>query len=42
LLGLHFKFGIVGAWSGEFFYWLSVALLMSWKFRQGSWKTIRL
>jgi len=42
LLGLQFNFGIVGAWSGELFYWLSVAVLMSWKFRQGTWKTIRI
>lgn len=41
LLGLHLKLGIVGAWSGEIVYWSALALLMSWKFRQGTWKKIR-
>ena len=41
LLGLHFKLGIVGAWLGELAYWLALALVMSWKFRQGTWKKIR-
>ena len=41
LLGLYFNLGIVGAWTGEYLYWLLLALVMSWKFRQGSWKAIR-
>ena len=41
LLGLRLRLGIVGAWSGEFIYWLTLALLMSWKFHQGTWKKIR-
>jgi putative MATE family efflux protein len=41
LLGLTLRLGIVGAWLGEVFYWLVLAFLMSWKFRQGTWKTIR-
>lgn len=40
-LGLHLKLGIVGAWLGELTYWVALALVMSWKFRQGTWKAIR-
>lgn len=42
LLGLKFGGGILGAWSGEYVYWLSLALATAWKFRQGTWKEIRI
>jgi len=41
LFGLHLGFGIVGAWSGEFAYWLTLAFLLGWKFKRGTWKKIR-
>jgi putative MATE family efflux protein len=41
LLGLHLGLGIVGAWSGEFAYWLTLAFLLGWKFKRGTWKKIR-
>lgn len=41
LFGLRLGGGIVGAWTGEYVYWLFLAVVMSWKFRQGKWKTIR-
>ncbi len=41
LFGLQFHGGIIGAWSGEFIYWFAFALFMAWKFREGSWKGIR-
>jgi Na+-driven multidrug efflux pump len=41
LFGLHLGLGIVGAWSGEFAYWLTLASLLGWKFNSGTWKKIR-
>ncbi|MCD5416706.1 MATE family efflux transporter [Candidatus Bipolaricaulota bacterium] len=41
LLGLHLQLGIIGAWTGEFVYWLAIALLVGWKFKRGTWKKIR-
>ena len=40
-LGLFLKLGIVGAWLGELSYWMGLAVVMSWKFRQGTWKSIK-
>jgi len=37
-LGLHTSLGMVGAWMGEYFYWTALAIIMSVKFAQGSWK----
>jgi len=42
LIGLQFGGGIVGAWTGEYVYWIFLALLVTWKFRKGTWKTIRI
>jgi len=42
VLGLKTPLGLVGAWTGEYIYWTALAVVMSWKFRQGGWKTIRL
>ena len=42
LIGLRFGGGIVGAWTGEYVYWIFFALLVVWKFRKGTWKTIRI
>ena len=39
-LGLHTELGIVGAWLGEFLYWIGLAGIMSWKFARGTWKHI--
>jgi MATE family, multidrug efflux pump len=41
-LGLRTSLGLVGAWIGEYIYWLVLAATMVWKFRTGSWKTIKL
>ncbi len=41
LFGVHLQFGLTGAWLGELIYWSSLAALMSWKFRAGGWKEIR-
>ena len=42
LLGLRTPLGLVGAWIGEYIYWIVLAIAMVWKFRTGSWKTIKL
>ena len=39
-LGLRTPLGLVGAWTGEYVYWLLIATAMVWKFRTGTWKTI--
>lgn len=39
--GIRLHGGIVGAWSGEFLYWGIYSFLMLHKFREGSWKEIR-
>ncbi len=41
-LGVKLGLGITGAWSGELVYWLFLAVVMSWKFHQGTWKHINL
>ncbi len=41
-LGLRTPLGLVGAWMGEYVYWIALAVAMIWKFRSGSWKTIKL
>ena len=40
-LGIHTYLGLTGAWMGELVYWLGMSLLMSKKFRTGTWKRIR-
>ena len=42
VLGLRTSLGLVGAWTGEYVYWIVLAVAMVWKFRTGSWKTIKL
>jgi Na+-driven multidrug efflux pump len=42
LLGVHLGFGIIGAWSAEVIYLLLYALMMTIRFRGGSWKEIRI
>ncbi|NQT92434.1 MAG: MATE family efflux transporter [Lentisphaerae bacterium] len=42
VLGLRTSLGLVGAWTGEYVYWIVLAIAMVWKFRTGSWKTIKL
>jgi Na+-driven multidrug efflux pump len=42
LLGLRTPLGLVGAWIGEYVYWIVLAIAMAAKFRTGSWKTIKL
>jgi len=41
VLGLRTSLGLVGAWIGEYVYWIVLAIAMVWKFRTGSWKTIK-
>lgn len=36
--GLRTPLGLVGAWMGEYFYWIALAVIMSVKFAQGTWK----
>jgi len=40
VLGLRTKLGLIGAWGGEFIYWMALAAIMSWKFARGGWKRI--
>lgn len=40
VLGLHTRLGLIGAWTGEFLYWISLAVVMAWKFSRGDWKHI--
>jgi len=40
LLGVRADLGILGAWTGEYVYWISLAAIMSWKFARGGWKRI--
>ncbi len=42
LFGIQLHGGIIGAWAGEFVYWLAFALFMALKFKQGAWKKIQL
>ena len=42
VLGLRTSLGLVGAWTGEYLYWIVLSIAMVWKFRTGSWKTIKL
>ncbi len=42
LFGIRLGGGIIGAWAGEFLYWGIYSLLMFHKFREGSWKKIRI
>jgi putative MATE family efflux protein len=39
-LGLRTPLGLLGAWTGEYVYWLLLAAAMAWKFRTGTWKSI--
>jgi len=39
-LGIRTPLGIVGAWTGEYVYWLLLAAAVAWKFRAGGWKRI--
>jgi multidrug resistance protein, MATE family len=41
-LGLRTSLGLVGAWTGEYVYWILLSIAMVWKFRTGSWKSIKL
>jgi len=41
LLGKVFGLGMIGAWTGEFLYWTSIAVVMTWKFRRGDWKHVK-
>jgi len=41
-LGVKLGLGITGAWSGEYIYWIFLAVVMNWKFHQGTWKHINL
>jgi MATE family multidrug resistance protein len=40
VLGLRTPLGLIGAWTGEYFYWAARAAIMTWKFRRGTWKRI--
>ncbi len=40
LLGLRTPLGLVGAWTGEYTYWVALAAIMVTKFRRGTWKAI--
>ena len=39
-LGLRTPLGMLGAWTGEYAYWLLLAVAMARKFRRGTWKAI--
>ena len=40
VLGLHTRLGLLGAWMGEYVYWIALAAIMVWRFRTGKWKSI--
>lgn len=42
VLGRLTPLGLVGAWTGEYIYWIVLSVAMVWKFRTGTWKTIKL
>jgi multidrug resistance protein, MATE family len=42
LLGVVLNGGLLGVWSAAGLYVLLLSLIMSWKFRQGSWKVIEI
>ncbi len=42
LLGVRLDLGIVGLWSSAIVYIVLLAIAMTWKFKQGTWKTIQL
>ncbi len=42
VLGITTGFGLVGIWSAALTYIVALALVMTWKFRRGDWKTIRI
>jgi len=41
-LGLKTRLGLVGAWTGEYTYWVLVSLLMAVMVRRGTWKRVRI
>jgi Na+-driven multidrug efflux pump len=42
LLGVHLHLGLIGLWSAALVYVVLLAALMTWKFKGGSWKSIKL
>lgn len=42
LLGVIFNGGLLGVWLGAAVYVVMLTVIMAWKFRQGSWKSIQL
>lgn len=41
LFGITFNWGLVGVWLAAGLYALLLAMLMAWRFRSGSWKTLK-
>jgi Na+-driven multidrug efflux pump len=41
-LGVLLNFGLLGVWSAAALYACCLASIMSWKFRQGKWKSIEI
>jgi MATE family multidrug resistance protein len=42
VLGVHYEMGLIGLWLAALVYVVLLAAVMLWKFRGGSWKTIKL
>lgn len=42
VLGIVVHFGLVGIWSAGAIYMMALAAVMTWKFRSGDWKSIRI
>jgi multidrug resistance protein, MATE family len=42
LLGITLEFGLIGIWSAAIVYVALLTLVMTWKFRKGDWKDIRI
>ena len=41
-LGIHWGYGLFGAWCGGLIYVVALAAVMAWRFHSGAWRSIRI